>query len=115
MGVPLRLRLSESEDPHTGTGVAEPQTREGSKYASSSRGCQTAGLIMSGYAARTTAAPPDTGGHAMDVALRLRLPESEVCRGTLTRPKALVSPNSSPRRHSKMRHRAAAEKLQRSS
>ena len=83
MGGALRLRLPESEvgdaDPHHGIGVAETShPRRQFKDASSSSGCKTAELTMSGFAARTNAAPLDTCGHAMDVPLRLRLSESEV-------------------------------------
>ena len=76
MDVPLRLRLSDSEvETPTRTPALvspNPKPEKAVKYASSSRGCKTAELFMSGFAARANP------GHAMDGSPRLRLPESEV-------------------------------------
>ena len=112
MDVPLRLRRSDSEVEKPARTPAlvspNPNSERAVTYASSSRGCKTAELVMSGFAARTSP------GHAKDGALRLRLPESEV--GDADPHQGMVSPKPPLREgNSNMRHRAAAAKLQSSS
>merc|ERR550525_291170 len=44
-----------------------------------SNSCKTAELFMLGFASKTSAAPPETWGHAIEVPLKVAVQESQVC------------------------------------